>query len=137
MATIYQDKAEIPSVPETFLYDYEAAADMGYGKSKKISERILDNANKQSGVPVSILRVGQIAGSTTLSDPAWPSQEWLPSMIKTSKSLKRLPANLPVIDWIPVDKLATIIIETIHSDTTLWPTTLAMLTSTTLSTLIQ
>lgn len=27
MATIYQDKAEIPSVPETFLYDYEAAAD--------------------------------------------------------------------------------------------------------------
>lgn len=106
-ATIHQDKAEIPSVPETFLYDYEAAADMGYGESKTISERILDIANKQSGVPVSILRVGQIAGST-----AWPSQEWLPSTIKTSKS------SLPVIDWIPVDKLATIIIEIIHSDTT-------------------
>ena len=115
-ASVHRDKAQPPPIPETFLNDYEVAAEMGYGKSKLVAEQILRLANKQARVPVTILRVGQIAGSTKLNDPAWPEQEWIPSLIKTSKSLGAVPSTLPSIDWVPVDRLASIIGEIVHSD---------------------
>ena len=61
---------EPPTIPEKVIFDYEAAQQMGYGESKHVAERILDIANKQSHVPITILQVGQIAGSTALNDPA-------------------------------------------------------------------
>ncbi|KAL8728735.1 MAG: hypothetical protein Q9166_005222 [cf. Caloplaca sp. 2 TL-2023] len=105
-----------PSIPESFICDYEAAQQMGYGESKHVAERILDVVNKQSGLPVTILRVGQIAGSTLLNDLPWPEQEWIPSLIKTSKSIGSLPRTLVPVDWIPVDKLAVIVDEIMHVD---------------------
>lgn len=100
-------------VPETPVDRHDVALEMGYGESKNVSERILAVANEKSGVPVSILRVGQIAGPL-MAQGIWNEDEWLPSLIKTSQSLNRLPYYIPDIDWIPVDTLATIILEIVH-----------------------
>ena len=73
---MYKDRAvEPPSIPETFIPDYDAAQQMGYGESKHVAERILQVAHARSGVPVNILRIGQTAGLTRSSDMPWPEQE--------------------------------------------------------------
>lgn len=79
-------------------------------QSKNVAEQILNIANEKSGVPVSIVRVGQIAGPLEVKG-IWNEEEWLPALIKTSKSLGYLPDHLPDIGWIPVDKLAVMILE--------------------------
>lgn len=89
---------------------------MGYAESKHVSERILETASERSGVPVCILRVGQIAGPVTArtATGAWNKDEWFPSMIKTSQTLGFLPNHMPGIDWIPVDILASAILDIVH-----------------------
>ena len=114
---MHKSRGEMPPpIPETIITEYNAAQQMGYGESKHVAERILDAANREAGVPVTILRIGQIAGSTLLNDIAWPQQEWIPSMIKTCASMGKLPGELTDVAWIPVDKLADVISEVIHSD---------------------
>ena len=103
-------------VPEDLLYNYEVASNMGYGQSKNVAESILGISSQRSYVPVSILRLGQVAGSTLSEDYPWPEQEWVPSLIKTSKSLGLLPRDLPSVDWIPINHLAEIILEVACSD---------------------
>ena len=103
-------------VPEAPLLNYEIASYVGYGESKFVAEKILGISNLRAGVPVSILQVGQIAGSTVPADAAWPVQEWLPSLVKTSKSLGAIPEGLPEIDWIPINKVAKIIKEIIDAN---------------------
>ena len=102
-------------VPETAIDDFKIAQDLGYGESKHVAERILQEAAVKSGVSVGILRVGQIAGSTKLSGTTWNPAEYLPSLIKTSFALGRVPDALPAaIDWVPVDLLASILVDIIH-----------------------
>ena len=114
-AAVYSAKEPIPETP---LDDYLVAQEMGYGESKHVSERILGITSSRSSVPVSILRVGQIAGPLASKSGAWPKDEWLPSLVQTSKSLSLIPDSLPPIDWIPVDSLASIILEIItHPET--------------------
>ena len=103
-------------VPESMVESYEIASPMGYGESKNVTERILGVASHYSHVPVSVFRLGQVAGSTQLEDSAWPEHEWFPSLIKTSLSLGLLPGDLPVVDWIPIDHVAQIILELAYSD---------------------
>ena len=99
------------NVPETVFNDYGVAQKMGYGESKHVSERILGIASDRTGVPISILRVGQIAGPIAGGNDAWPEAEWMPSLVKTSKSLGLIPDFDRLIDWIPIDSLASIILE--------------------------
>ena len=62
----------------------------------------------------SILRVGQIAGPLQSNGGKWHETEWFPSLVKTSKSLNLIPDSIPDINWIPVDRLATIMLELVH-----------------------
>ena len=100
-------------INETPISNHRSAQQMGYAESKNVAECILDAANTKSGIPVSILRVGQIAGPVS-TQGKWTEDEWFPSLIKTSKSLGYLPNYLPDADWIPVDTLATIILDIAH-----------------------
>ena len=111
-----QGNALPSAIPETFIHDYEVAQQMGYGESKHVAERILEIASTRSGVPVTVLRIGQIAGSTLANDIPWPQQEWIPSVIKTAKSVGALPASLVPVEWIPVDRLASVVGEIMHAD---------------------
>lgn len=100
-------------IPEEIIEDWRVAHDAPYGQSKFISERVLDAAAKVAGVPTAVCRVGQIAGPTVAAG-MWPKQEWLPSLIASSKYLGKLPGSLGKlerVDWIPVDLLGSIIVE--------------------------
>ncbi|KAL8935232.1 MAG: hypothetical protein Q9216_005528 [Gyalolechia sp. 2 TL-2023] len=104
------------SIPEHFLEGTHIAQAMGYAESKNVAEHILHEACKIDGISSTILRVGQIAGPLT-SGGKWNEDEWVPALIKSSKSLGCLPTGLPDVDWIPVDSLASIIAEISVSST--------------------
>lgn len=91
------------SIPETPLEDCKVVLPQGYGESKHVGERICLEASRRAGVPATIHRVGQIAGPTT-EKGMWSRQEWLPTIIATSKAIGRVPNTLGSmpIDWIPV-----------------------------------
>lgn len=99
-------------VPETAVESYNVASDMGYGQSKNVSERILSTASERCNIPVTILRIGQIAGPSATSSSgssSWRKDEWVPSLVQTSKTLNLIPSCSLAVDWIPVDILARII----------------------------
>ncbi|RDW80997.1 putative NRPS-like enzyme [Aspergillus mulundensis] len=100
------------SVPENAMETPDVVLEQGYGESKHVGERICLEASRRAGVPTSILRVGQIAGPTTTAG-LWNPSEWVPILLKTSKGLGAVPDSLGGmnVDWIPVDTLATIILE--------------------------
>ncbi|KAF2234984.1 NAD(P)-binding protein [Viridothelium virens] len=101
-------------VPEKIIEDWRVAS-MGYGQSKLVSERLLAEASKTTGVKTAICRVGQVGGPVLHGQNGqWNKQEWLPSLIASSKHLKLLPSSLgplETIDWIPVDLLAQVVVD--------------------------
>ncbi|KAK2735825.1 putative NRPS-like protein biosynthetic cluster [Myotisia sp. PD_48] len=99
-------------VPEEPLNNWDITSPLGYGQSKHVSERMLTLAAENLGIPVTILRVGQVAGTTTAANGAiWSRDEWLPSLAYLSKSLGVIPNDLFDIDWIPVDIMAEAVCE--------------------------
>lgn len=92
-----------PSIPEIIFDDPSSALRQGYGESKHVSERICAAASAKCGVPTSIHRVGQIGGPTT-EKGMWNKQEWVPSLIATSKTIKQIPNGLGSVSvqWVPV-----------------------------------
>ena len=99
-------------VPEEIIVDFTVPQHMGYAESKHISERLLALASAESNIPISICRVGQVAGPVHGTQGTWNKQEWLPSLILSSKYLGVIPESLGVIqdiDWIPIDLLSNII----------------------------
>ena len=103
------------AVPEKVFDDFSIPPAMGYGESKYIAERLLAIANTNCHVPVSICRVGQIAGPARSSSKGmWNKQEWLPSLIQSSRHLGVLPdslGKLEEVDWIPIDLLRGILVD--------------------------
>nr|WEH02129.1 carboxylic acid reductase [Expression vector JGI_C3] len=104
------------AVPELPMDTVDAVLKQGYGESKHVGERICLEASRTSGVPTSVLRVGQIAGPDSRLG-LWNPHEWLPSVVKTSKSMGKVPDTLGsvLVDWIAVDTLAKITIEILLS----------------------
>jgi len=101
-------------IPEVELTDWKVAR-TGYGQSKLVSERLLAHASRTFYLPVSIVRVGQLAGPVLHGEHGrWPEQEWLPSLIRSSLALRVLPENLgpaEVVDWVPADIAARVVVE--------------------------
>ena len=107
------------TVPEAILESREDVATNGYSKSKQAAERILAIAARRCRLPVTILRIGQIAGPTsptTREGASGREKEWIPCLVRTSKFLNMIPLAEMVIDWLPLDSVATIAIELILHD---------------------
>ncbi|CRG84906.1 hypothetical protein PISL3812_02079 [Talaromyces islandicus] len=101
------------TVSERIYSEWGSPQNIGYAQSKFIGERLLDTAAKEAGVPAVVCRVGQVAGPTTHLGQ-WPTQEWLPSLISSSKYLGKLPKSLAAlenVDWVPVDTVGQIVAE--------------------------
>ncbi|KAI0383708.1 NAD(P)-binding protein [Hypomontagnella monticulosa] len=101
------------AVAERIFWDWSTPEALGYGQSKFVSELLLDTAAREAEIPTIVCRVGQISGPTTTKG-MWPKQEWLPSLIASSKYLGKIPYSLghmETIDWIPVDVLGKAIAE--------------------------
>ncbi|KAH9885677.1 putative NRPS-like enzyme [Xylariomycetidae sp. FL2044] len=98
-----------------------AAAANGYAQSKFLAEMLCDVAARHLGVPVAVLRVGQVAGSVgdrrqQGGGMIWNRSEWFPSLVVSSlKKLGCLPDSLgpqfSSVDWVPVDVLAEVIVD--------------------------
>ncbi|ODH53244.1 hypothetical protein GX48_00440 [Paracoccidioides brasiliensis] len=105
-----------PLIPEEIFEDADVVMRTGYGESKHVGERVCAFASSHCAVPTSIHRVGQIGGPTT-EKGMWNKQEWFPSLVATSKTIKQLPSSLGTVsvEWIPVDTISRIIIDIIRS----------------------
>lgn len=91
-------------VPESIISDFDAPEHISYGESKFVSEHLLGRFSATSGVTTAILRTGQIAGPVS-DNGIRNKQEWLPSIIASSKYLGVLPeslAGMDSVDWVPV-----------------------------------
>ena len=101
-------------IPEEIIYDPTAPANMGYGESKYVAERILDHATQRLSLRVHIARIGLAAGPIR-SAGEWNRDEWLPSLIRSSLYLGIVPSSLgnypDKVDWIPIDIVAQIVVE--------------------------
>ena len=87
-------------------------------QSRSLYERhLVQNFSRSSGIPSAILRTGQIAGPLE-GNGVWNRNEWLPSIVTSSKHLGALPETLgtfEAVDWIPVDVLALIMLELVKN----------------------
>ena len=105
-------------IPEAIVTSPSAPDRTGYGESKYIAERLLAYGARRYGMRVTILRLGQVSGPAHNVNGKWTSREWLPSLVLSSKYLRRLPASLggddaavTNIDWMPIDELAEALVE--------------------------
>lgn len=100
-------------MPEAVIDDWSLPQPMGYAESKYVSERLLEEAGRVSGVPVEICRVGQVAGPVSQTG-RWSMREWFPSLIASSAFMGVIPEHLgpmEMVDWVPVDLLAKVILD--------------------------
>ncbi|KAJ5102503.1 hypothetical protein N7532_003032 [Penicillium argentinense] len=81
---------------------------MGYGQSKLIGEHIVSVA-RESGARAYSLRIGQVSGHSKKG--LWNDSEALPLLIRSALTLKALPDLNSQCSWLPVDKLASTIVE--------------------------
>ncbi|KAI0543941.1 acetyl-CoA synthetase-like protein [Xylaria curta] len=89
--------------PEAPVEDPLAAVNMGYAQSKLAAERILTMANQRASIPVSIVRVCQLGGPLDSSAGGWVEQPWISALLRTAKTLKRMPNDLGSTDWMAID----------------------------------
>ncbi|MCJ1313634.1 hypothetical protein MMC25_007313 [Agyrium rufum] len=110
------------AVPEKIFDEWSPPAPQGYAQSKFVYERMLAEASRVVNIPSAICRVGQIAGPTT-EKGAWNKQEWLPTIIASSKAMGVLPTDLGMMDradWVPIDVLAKVVVELIMNSADDW-----------------
>ncbi|KAI0809655.1 hypothetical protein GGR55DRAFT_689386 [Xylaria sp. FL0064] len=101
-------------VPETRIEDLSLPS-TGYGRSKLVASLVLEDVAKACDFPATVIRVGQIAGSESEAHVGvWNRHEWIPSIVASSLYLKALPGDLAQknrIDWMPIEKMVSLIFE--------------------------
>lgn len=83
-------------IRECHVDDLSHAQDMGYARSKLVTEQIVKAAGDKTGMVASVLRIGQIVGDTTSG--LWNTTEAIPLMIQGVNTLKALP-ELDEVRW--------------------------------------
>ncbi|KAI1445617.1 putative NRPS-like enzyme [Annulohypoxylon stygium] len=100
--------------PEEVLDDFDAPIENGYSRSKLLSELLCDTAARHLGIPVTIARVGQVAGAVR-GPGMWNRSEWFPSLVISSLDFGCLPDSLgpqfSEVDWLPADLLAEVVVD--------------------------
>jgi thioester reductase-like protein len=90
------------------IENFEHAMDMGYAQSKLVGENMVINAAR-AGARAYVLRIGQIVGDH--DNGIWNEAEFIPSIIRSALSLGALPDLPDACSWLPVDTLATAMLE--------------------------
>jgi len=92
-------------LPERF----EDAQPTGYAQSKLVGEHICTHVATLTGLPVYVVRIGQIIGDTERG--IWNHLEAIPLLMQTARTLGALPAIDEELRWLPVDVAARCLIE--------------------------
>jgi hypothetical protein len=100
-------------VPEALPTHFSNTQPTGYGESKLVAEHLCMNAAAQVGIPVYVLRIGQIIGDT--DHGIWNSSEAIPLMMQTAKTINTLPSIDEDLRWTAVDVVARSAIEISNS----------------------
>lgn len=108
IGTVLSGKYEGP-IPEKVPCSFSDSRPTGYARSKYVAEHICASAANSAGVPVAILRIGQIVGDTVHG--IWNMSEASPLMLRSAKVIGALPALAEEVRWLPVDTVARISIE--------------------------
>ena len=98
------------TVPEAPLASFSYAADTGYGRSKLVAERVIQQAVESAGAKASILRIGQIVGDTQHRG-IWSDNDAISLIIRSSLAIGALPALDERCAWLPVDTVAKSVVE--------------------------
>ncbi|TGO66672.1 hypothetical protein BOTNAR_0056g00110 [Botryotinia narcissicola] len=98
----------LPTTPESIIDDVSAPLAMGYAE------------NKYPALLIQIARIGQVAAPVSTRG-SWNRQEWLPRLVLTSVQLGIIPESLDAtketeVDWIPLDILASVLVESCLGD---------------------
>ncbi|EXJ73779.1 uncharacterized protein A1O5_03541 [Cladophialophora psammophila CBS 110553] len=94
-------------VAEALLEDLNSAS-MGYGRSKMVGEHMVNKA-ATFGIDCRVIRIGQIVGDS--QNGFWNDSESVPLIIRSALTLGCLPRLKENCSWIPVDFVASIIVE--------------------------
>jgi thioester reductase-like protein len=78
------------TIAETYIADFANAQDMGYARSKLVTEHVVKAAAEKTGMCARVLRVGQIVGDTEYG--FWNTTEAIPLMIQSAVTIGALPA---------------------------------------------
>jgi len=97
------------SIPERAFYDPGVTGTTGYGQAKYISEVLIDSASRTLRMPATIVRSGQLSGSTI--NGYWSRTEFIPRLFASSLSLGIFPDTMPTTAWLPVDIAAGAFID--------------------------
>lgn len=111
--------ADKKPVPEEIQENFDSAAPSGYARSKLVAENICDAAARHLGIPITVARLGQIAGAVgefNAGEAAvWNRREWFPSLVVSSAHIGCLPESLgPIfgaVDWVPSDVLGGVVLD--------------------------
>lgn len=113
VSTVSRHPDEQGPVPES-LPDATWAQGMGYAQSKCVAEAICSRAAERAGIPVRVLRIGQIVADTTHG--VWNATEAVPLMLQSALTIGALPRLTETPSWLPVDTVAKGVTEIALSD---------------------
>ncbi|OBZ78304.1 L-aminoadipate-semialdehyde dehydrogenase large subunit [Grifola frondosa] len=102
-------------VPELPHDDTALPLDQGYAQAKYLAERLLIKASEERDLPVTIVRAGQLSGSTVSG--AWNPSEHMPILLRSSLILGKIPDHLPDARWTPTDIAAQVLLDILLHDT--------------------
>ena len=94
----------VSPVPELPLADPGSPFGSGYCESKWITEHVLENVSRTTGLHTVIVRLGQVTGDKL---GYWNEKEWFPSLVKTALYQHCLPdidgvsVHIPLRDTSP------------------------------------
>ncbi|TFK50396.1 acetyl-CoA synthetase-like protein [Heliocybe sulcata] len=99
---------EMGLFPEKSDLPIDVAVGAGYGESKFVSEQLLRRASER-GIQTTSLRIGQICGGKP--NGSWATTDWVPIIIKSSRSLGCLPDGQGVVTWMPTEVVAQSVLD--------------------------
>lgn len=96
------------TVPEALPESFSCAQGMGYAQSKLVTENLVAEAARKTGMSARVLRIGQIVADT--KHGIWNATEAIPLMLQAATTIGALPALDELPRWLPVDNVAESVI---------------------------
>ena len=97
------------TIDETYIKELKHAQNMGYARSKLVTENIVKAAAEKTDMNATVLRVGQIIGDSRTG--LWNSTEAIPLIIRSATTIGALPELEETPSWLPSDIVAKSILE--------------------------